>query len=170
MQLNIPGIKKFTQISFFYCSDLSAGRHIIESRIRKSVKRVTRCDIFTDGVLLEEDTNPDISAPFDVLLSCFTLECSCIDFEHFATALKNLSPLVRSGGGFILIGFSRGCPWKAGEYTFPHLKTDENDIRNALADAGFRKIEIKVMGQEGEKGDFKYKNFDKMFCTTAEKI
>ena len=129
---------------------------------------MTRCDLLTDGILLEEDTDSETSPPFDVIISCLCLEVAPVDVKGYASILKRISRLLRSGGGLLLAGFLEGGLWKTGSCRFPQIKVTQNDVIQALLNAGFGKIEMKTMGKEGLKDiDFEY---DKLYCLVAEKL
>lgn len=155
---------------FFPFSDLEAGRKTIESRIRKHVKRITRCDVFTDNILLGEDTDSKTSPPFDVVMSCLCLECCPTDVKGYAGIMKRINKLLGPGGGLVLCGFLQGKKWKAGSsaITYSHISIDQKELHDAVAGAGFGKIEIKTMSKEGLKDNFFM--YGGLYCLAAEKL
>ena len=147
---------------------MATGRNIIESRIRKNVKLVTRCDALKDGILLEKGTNPETSPPYDVIVSCLCFETCPVDVEGYRDIIKRVSDLIKPGGGLLLVGFFQGSSWQAGDHTFHHIKIEEPDLLEAVENAGFGNIEIKT----SSKGDSNYKKFthSKLFCLVAKKL
>ena len=151
-----------------YGNDMATGRAIIESRIRQKVKRVTRCDVLIDGILLEKDTNPETSPPFDVVTSCLCLEVAPADVKGYAAIFKRISALLRPGGGLIICGFFQGHEWNVGDKLFHHIQHNQEDLLDALNKADFGKIQIKTLGKENLKEIFF--QYDKLFCVAAEKL
>lgn len=153
---------------FFYTRDLVTGRNIIESRIRKNVKRVTRCDATEDGILLEKDTNPETSPPYDVVISCLCLEECPVNFKCYGDIMKRINTLIKPDGWLLLAGFLGGNSWKTGGHRFHHLNIDEPDLLFALTEAGFGEIEMQTMATVCVE----YTNFthEKLFCLVAKKL
>lgn len=129
---------------------------------------MTRCDVLQDDILLEKDTNPETSPPYDVIVSCLTLEVCPVDIKGYGDIMKRINTLLKPGGGLLLVGFFQGSKWKAGGHTFHHIKIDQPDLLDALTNAGFGDIEIKTMSKDGVQ----YKHFtcSKMFCVVAKKL
>lgn len=156
-----------SNFSFTFTSDLETGRNIIESRIRKNVKRVTRCDVTEDDILLEKDTNPDTSPPYDVVVSCLCLEVCPVDIKGYGDIMKRINALIKLGGGLLLAGMFEVSYWEAGGHTFHHIVIKQPDLMDALKNAGFGNIEIKSMGKNDSIQNFPY---HELFCLVAKKL
>lgn len=132
------------------------------------MKRVTRCDVTKDGILLEKDTNPETSPPYDVVVSCLCLEVCPVDVKGYGDIMKRINTLLKPGGGLLLAGFFQGSTWIAGGHKFPHIKIDQPDLIDALTNAGFGDIEIKSMGKDNAK--YTKFTYNKLFCLVAKKL
>jgi len=151
-------------------NDMELGKKILESRIRSSIKRVTRCDMLSDNILCESTDDPWTSPPFDMIISCLTMEVVPKDFKGYCESLKNASKLLRSEGGLVMCGFLGGSNWAVGGKVFNHIQIKEDDLISALTEAGFGQFKLKTKVGSGlirAGGDFTY---EKIYCIAAEKL
>lgn len=117
-------------------SDLSSGVKEIQSRIRKKVKSVVRCDVLKNPM-----TAIDIK-DVDMVMTCYCLELACPDITTYKDAVKKLGSFVKPGGHLLmltLLGLKSGVSWKGTE--FKSLSLTAEDVEHSLEEAGFVKLE-----------------------------
>ncbi|GFS91399.1 uncharacterized protein NPIL_180671 [Nephila pilipes] len=139
----------------------------LESRIRKSVKRVVRGDLLSDSILSEQELTPETSPPYDLIISVLCIETAASSFEDYVAILKRLNNLLRLGGGLVVCGYENGSPWKIGDNFFPHVKLPIEQISDAFQQAGFKICDLKMRPKTKSEYDYDY---DHVFCIAAEKL
>eukprot|EP00058_Branchiostoma_floridae_P014607 XP_002600095.1 hypothetical protein BRAFLDRAFT_79647 [Branchiostoma floridae] len=127
-----------------YLSTLEGGSTTpedIATRLRAAVKAVLPCDVTQPNPLA-----PQSSQPFDVVISSLCLDSACKTREDFCACLGNMASLFNPGGGLILIGcINGGTTFEVGKEVFYNLdKIDEDFLRDSLAKAGFKNVEIEL--------------------------
>lgn len=74
------------------------------------MKAVVHCDVLDDNVVA-----PEISEkPYDVVLSCLTLETAAISKESYSAILGRIRKLLKPNGKLVLIGPINCSYWHVG--------------------------------------------------------
>ena len=147
-----------------YKEDLEAGKQFLENRIKQRVKQVVRCDVLKDNIFLEQ-LKPEVTPPYDLIISSLCLEAAAPDFDGFVLCLKRINKLLRPGGGLILVGFFQGKQWTVEKTDYHYIEITENDLRKALRESGFGNLDLKIH----DKFNVDYEH-DKYYCLVAEKL
>ncbi|KAJ1196355.1 hypothetical protein NDU88_000226 [Pleurodeles waltl] len=100
--------------------------------VQEKVKLVCKCDMERRDPL-----SPTVLPQADCLLLVNSLDLLAKDKKTFCDALKNLSPLLKSGGHLIMVAALEATFYMMGDVKFPYLFLDEALLRNTLKDAGY---------------------------------
>ncbi|XP_053545830.1 nicotinamide N-methyltransferase-like [Bombina bombina] len=110
-----------------------------EEKLRQTVKRVIKCDVFKKNPL-----EPHVVPPADCLLSCLCLEAACNDLETFYSALKNLRTLIKPGGHMVLMSGLNATFYYVGDMKFSALSMTKEYLEKALIETGYQIEKIEV--------------------------
>ncbi|KAM6233653.1 LOW QUALITY PROTEIN: phenylethanolamine N-methyltransferase-like [Spheniscus humboldti] len=102
-----------------------------ERRLRDRLRRILPIDVHQPDPL-----GAPLRPPADALLSAFCLEAEP-DRAAFARALAHVGSLLRPGGHALLLGALGESFYLAGAARLPVVPLAEDDVRAALAGAGF---------------------------------
>ncbi|CAD6190443.1 unnamed protein product [Caenorhabditis auriculariae] len=87
----------------------------------------------------------------DILVTIFTLESACRNYEEYCSCVNNMLGLLRSGGRFVLGSVLDDDTYNSGKQMIFHLlNLRENQILDALENAGLDMNSIKKYVLEGE--------------------
>ncbi|XP_074705536.1 phenylethanolamine N-methyltransferase [Strix aluco] len=103
-----------------------------ERRLRARLRRILPIDVHRPQPL-----GTPLHPPADALLSAFCLEAVSPDRAAFARALAHVGSLLRPGGHLLLLGALGESFYLAGAARLPVVPLAEDDVRAALAGAGF---------------------------------
>ncbi|XP_066837820.1 phenylethanolamine N-methyltransferase [Anser cygnoides] len=103
-----------------------------ERRLRGRLRRILPIDVHRPDPL-----GAPLRPPADALLSAFCLEAVSPDRAAFARALAHVGSLLRPGGHALLLGALGESFYLAGAARLPVVPLAEDDVRGALAGAGF---------------------------------
>uniref|UniRef100_A0A8B9ZVB7 Phenylethanolamine N-methyltransferase n=1 Tax=Anas zonorhyncha TaxID=75864 RepID=A0A8B9ZVB7_9AVES len=103
-----------------------------ERRLRGRLRRILPIDVHRPDPL-----GSPLRPPADALLSAFCLEAVSPDRATFARALGHVGSLLRPGGHAVLLGALGESFYLAGAARLPVVPLAEDDVRGALAGAGF---------------------------------
>uniref|UniRef100_A0A8C4JRU8 Phenylethanolamine N-methyltransferase n=1 Tax=Dromaius novaehollandiae TaxID=8790 RepID=A0A8C4JRU8_DRONO len=103
-----------------------------ERRLRGRLRRILPIDVHQPDPL-----GAPLRPPADALLSAFCLEAVSPDRASFARALAHVGSLLRPGGHALLLGALGESFYLAGAARLPVVPLAEDDVRGALAGAGF---------------------------------
>ncbi|XP_015284372.1 PREDICTED: nicotinamide N-methyltransferase-like, partial [Gekko japonicus] len=103
-----------------------------EEKVRRTVKRVLKCDVTQPNPLA-----PLSLPPADCLLSALCLEGACKDLPAYRAALKNISSLVKPGGRLVLLAILEETFYMVGQRQFSCLYLDRESVEESVKEAGF---------------------------------
>ncbi|XP_069596939.1 indolethylamine N-methyltransferase-like [Ranitomeya imitator] len=110
-----------------------------ENKLRSRIHKVLKCDVTKSNPL-----DPAEIPLADCLITALCLETACRDTDAYFCSLKNITTLLKPGGYLVLIGVLGDSFYKVGEKTFFCLPLDEQTVRNAVTDAGYRIKDLEV--------------------------
>ncbi|XP_078496198.1 nicotinamide N-methyltransferase-like [Lissotriton helveticus] len=103
-----------------------------QKMVQRKIINVCKYDIDRSDPL-----SPTVLPQADCLLLVHSVDFLAKDKETFYDGLKNLSPLLKSGGNLIIIAPLKSTFHMVGDVKFPHFPIDEEFLRNALTGAGY---------------------------------
>ncbi|CAH1254998.1 INMT [Branchiostoma lanceolatum] len=122
-----------------YASKLEGNSYTpddIASRVRAAVKAVIPCDVTQSSPL---SSRVD---PFDIVGSFFHAEFACTTSDQYCAAVKNMTSLLKHGGGLIISGDFKNNPIAGKEDFSATFNADL--LRETLASCGFTDVEVKL--------------------------
>jgi len=142
-------------------SDIDAACQEIRARIRSSVKTVVHCDVLDDQVV-----PPEISKePYDVVLSCLTLETAATTKESYSAILGRIRKLLKPKGKLVLIGPIDCTYWKVGNNRFHCLQLQPEDIQRALEENNYGDIDFRIKTRSVDENLFDGNKVYFLHCT-----
>ncbi|XP_073511406.1 indolethylamine N-methyltransferase-like [Phyllobates terribilis] len=110
-----------------------------DKKVRSTVRRVVKVDPEKESLM-----NPMVSQPADAVISVELLDVLSHDKDKYMRYLKKMEWVLKDEGRLIIIGNSEATYMKAGENKFNVLNYDEDFLKKALVDEGFKIDYIKV--------------------------
>ncbi|XP_025910194.1 phenylethanolamine N-methyltransferase [Nothoprocta perdicaria] len=135
-----PGTFDWSPFIRHVCKIEGRGEHWQdkERRLRQRLRRILPIDVHEP-----EPLGAPLRPPADALLSAFCLEAVSPDRASFARALAHVGSLLRPGGHALLLGALGESFYLAGAARLPVVPLSEEDVRGALAAAGFALRELR---------------------------
>uniref|UniRef100_A0A8D0GL68 Nicotinamide N-methyltransferase n=1 Tax=Sphenodon punctatus TaxID=8508 RepID=A0A8D0GL68_SPHPU len=103
-----------------------------EEKLRKTVKRVLKCDVTQPNPLA-----PESLPQADCLLSTLCLEAACKDLATYHSAIKNITSLLKPGGHLVLLAVLEETYYMIGQCQFSCLYLEQEMIVEAVREAGY---------------------------------
>ncbi len=123
---------------------------IRESEIRARVTRLLRCDASRAYPL----DGPRVS--YDVVLTNFCAESATSDYAQWRSFIHNIVSLLRPGGQLVMSALKGATRYSVGPVSFPAVEISEDDLIEALEDAGFPRkwIELRSIPADRPTRDY----------------
>lgn len=142
-------------------SDIETACLEVEARIRQAVKAVVHCDVLDDQVV-----PPEVSQkPYDVVLSCLTLETAATSKESYSAILRRIRNLLKQNGKLVLIGPIKCSFWNVGNNRFHCLPLEPQDIQRALEENNYGDVHWCLKDKPDEKLPFDCTKLYFLTCT-----
>ncbi|KAM8854541.1 phenylethanolamine N-methyltransferase-like [Synchiropus picturatus] len=112
------------------------------ARLRKVVKDVVHVDVH-----LPQPVSADVLPPegVDCVLSCFCLDCACLNMSIYSRDLGHVVSLLKPGGHFLIIGSVGMTYWCGGpKAKLPTYPITEAEICERLSENGLSLIRLEI--------------------------
>ncbi|MFN8459764.1 MAG: guanitoxin biosynthesis pre-guanitoxin forming N-methyltransferase GntF [Anaerolineae bacterium] len=130
------------------------------AEIRRRVKQVLPCDATCPAPL------EGASQYYDVLVTNLCLEAVATDKKHWRQCFRNVTSVLKPGGQLILTAVKGGNAYSVGQSVFAVVHLLEDDVTEALLEAGFAPESISIKGIEANHPVYPYKGL--MFVLAAK--
>lgn len=135
-----------------------------EAEMRSKVTAIHELDVTAEYPLtaLQE---PD---KYDIMVSSCCFECASRTLDGYRTAVRNMTSLLSPGGYFIVVGELGASFYKVGNYRFPSVTINRDQVHRIFSDAGYDIIKFSEMVPPVPGGD-PTTDFYSMFVMLARK-
>uniref|UniRef100_A0A8C5PJD9 Nicotinamide N-methyltransferase n=1 Tax=Leptobrachium leishanense TaxID=445787 RepID=A0A8C5PJD9_9ANUR len=134
-----------------------------EDKLRGQIKQVLHCDVSKSNPL-----EPVVLPQVDCLISTVCLEAACRNHDSYATALKNLSNLLKPEGHLLLAGDLGANYYEVGEHKIFSLSVSEATLRKAFGESGYVIREFSCFGKP-EDADYDTSDYEGFYFIHAQK-
>ncbi len=131
-----------------------------EKQIRQNVTQVMSCDANRPSPLHEN------ARQYDVLVSNFCAESATNDGEQWRWFVQNITSLLSPGGRLVMSALKGADSYAVGDEVFPAVFILEDDLLQALGDAGFAEDSIQI---ESVPADRPSRHYQGLMLATATK-
>ncbi|MEK6916225.1 MAG: methyltransferase domain-containing protein [Nanoarchaeota archaeon] len=107
-----------------------------EREVKKKVLGLLHCDIRKNEIFKKK---------FDFVMSFYCADSITDDKKKWREYFTNILRVVKPGGFFIGGALYRCKKYMIDDIEFPSANLDENDVRNAMLDAGMHDLTVKVV-------------------------
>ncbi|XP_075044352.1 nicotinamide N-methyltransferase-like [Mixophyes fleayi] len=111
----------------------SDGRQGREDLLRSKVKQIVKCDFSKNNPM-----DPLVLPKVDCVMSIWGLDVISKDKDTYYKNLKKISSFLKLGGYLIIYADINTSYFKIGDHKFHLLTYDDNFLRKALSDEGFK--------------------------------
>ncbi|XP_065835735.1 nicotinamide N-methyltransferase-like [Oscarella lobularis] len=107
--------------------------------VKVKLSSLVLCDALDDRPL----GNDDYDNYFDVVCTSFCLEVACPTYAQFKLAVKKLAKFLKGSGSWLVLSCALGeSSYPVGDKRFFTLRLTEDDVKQAVIEAGFRLVEF----------------------------
>ncbi|XP_073513289.1 nicotinamide N-methyltransferase-like [Phyllobates terribilis] len=110
-----------------------------EEKMRLAIQQVMKCDLGKENMM-----DPIVLPLADCIITAWFLDAISKDQDEYIRYLKKVSGLLKLGGHIILVGDLDTTYYIIGKHKFHFLNYDEEFVRKALVEAGFKVDYCKV--------------------------
>ncbi|XP_075134211.1 nicotinamide N-methyltransferase-like [Leptodactylus fuscus] len=144
--------------------DIEGKSHQVEDKevkLRSAMQQVLKFDVEKENM-----TKPIVLPPADSIISAWLLDAISKDQNDYIKYLRKISKLLKPGGNVILFGSLGMTYYTVGKDKFRGLRYDEEFVRKALKELGFKIIDIMVHKRTAVSDLTDYKA---IMCVVAQK-
>jgi len=131
-----------------------------EKQIRQNVTRVMRCDANHPSPLNGN------TRQYDLLVSNFCAESVTNDREQWRSFVENITSLLKPGGKLVMSALKGADSYAVGNEVFPAVFILEDDLIQALGDAGFAEESLQI---DSVPADRPSRHYQGLMLATATK-
>lgn len=131
-----------------------------EDEVRARVKRIMRCDANRRYPI------DQTACQYDVLVTNFCAESATTDRRQWNRFVRNITSLIKPGGQIIMSALKGADSYAVGQEVFPAVHIMEEDLIEALCEAGFVEDTIRM---ECVSADRPSRHYQGLMFTTAIK-
>ncbi|XP_056400772.1 nicotinamide N-methyltransferase-like isoform X3 [Hyla sarda] len=140
------------------------GQKEKEEKLREKIKQVLMCDVSKNNPLAPHEV-----PGADCLTTTVCLEAACRSYDSYATALKNLSHLLKPKGTLLMAGDLGANYYEVGSNKVFSLPVNEKFLKKAISESGYEIIQLVSFGKP-EDAEFGTSDYEGFYFVHAQKI